>query len=749
MLPYGGGLSSAPVSSSWVYPYGIRNGNFFDYERGGKALNDASLGLDLQIWIARYDPAGQNIWVQSDGGTPTTVLSGLTGVERISLTFDQLMNPTICYVQQGVTKLYFYDGAIQSMATATFPNAVYGIARLDDRRIAFSGQSDIILTTIENGFVGYRLQRDRYLTFYPLEQTQERIIRQAGMNRNWRFQIQLGSESAIVLTGADGVSAAAVVADLCERVGAPYDADAIVGDMMDGFIVNQQTAARSYIESMMAAHFFDGYEDSGVITFRKQSSVAAATYDESELAVIVGSEAKADTLRIKRAQEHEIAKTVNIGYFDVDREFEPSIQTAARYTSANQSETTLNLPMVLGAQKAAQIADRVLRNAWLHRETVSFALPITEIGLRPTDRVILMADGVSNLIKITSINYQLAGVLSCEGVIESLDGLTDAANYVDYQSPAAGASGVFVPSDPTPAPTPLIGYWLDLPLLKDFQPPNGVYVAAGTTGRFSGGALYLSQDGGIDYFAVADLPEAITGVTLTRPEVPSHPFIVDRASVLRVQLDKASNQLSSITTLSALTRNQNVALVGQEIIVFESASFIEPGIYELSGLHRGLRGTDHALATHTDTERFVLLSGAAQRVELENTYLGLSAGAKFVQDRASLDEVTAQIVRYDGIAYKPYSVAHLVAQNTGAGQWALSWLRRSRLDGEWRDGVDVPLAEQTELYEVEVFGGVNLIDEFQVNAPSAVVTAQAGNTVRVYQISNVVGRGWPSDITLT
>ena len=749
MLPYGGGLSSAPVSSSWVHPYGIRNGNFYDYERGGIALNDPSLGLDLQIWIARYDPAGQNIWVQSDGGIRTTVLSGLTGVERISLTFDQLMNPTICYVQQGVTKLYFYDGAVQSMVTSSFPNAIYGIARLDDRRSQFAGQSDIILTTIEGGYVGYRLQRDRYLTFYPLEQTQERVIRQAGMNRNWRFQIQLGGESAIVLTGADGVSAAAVVADLCERTGAPYDADAIVGDMMNGFIVNQQTSARSYIETLMAAHFFDGFEDSGVITFRKQTTVTAGIYDESALVVTDGADAKLDGFRVKRSQEHDISKTVNIGYFDVDREFEPSIQTASRYTSANQSETTINLPMVLGSRKAAQIADRILRNAWLQRETVSFALPITEIGLRPTDRVILNVDGISNLVKITSINYQLAGVLSCEGVIESLDGLTDAANYTDYQSQATGVNGIFTPSDPTPPATPLIGYWLDLPLLKDFQAANGVYVAAGTTGRFAGGALYLSQDGGVDYFAVADLPEAITGVAVSELKAPLHPFIVDRASVLRVQLDKASNALSSITTLSALTRNQNVALIGEELIIFETATLVQPGVYELTGLHRGIRGTDHASASHTAYERFVLLSGVAQRIELENTYLGLSAQAKFVQDRASLDEVEAKTVQYVGNAYKPYSVANLAASQISPGDWRLTWIRRTRLDGEWRDGADVPLAEQSEAYLIEILDGDELLQSIETTSPLAVITAEPGNTARVFQISTTVGRGWPSEITLS
>jgi len=216
-----------------------------------------------------------------------------------------------------------------------------------------------------------------------------------------------------------------------------------------------------------------------------------------------------------------------------------------------------------------------------------------------------------------------------------------------------------------------------------------------------------------------------------------------------VQLDKASNALSSITTLSALTRNQNVALIGEELIIFETATLVQPGVYELTGLHRGIRGTDHASASHTAYERFVLLSGVAQRIELENTYLGLSAQAKFVQDRASLDEVEAKTVQYVGNAYKPYSVANLAASQISPGDWRLTWIRRTRLDGEWRDGADVPLAEQSEAYLIEILDGDELLQSIETTSPLAVITAEPGNTARVFQISTTVGRGWPSEITLS
>jgi hypothetical protein len=35
-----------------------------------------------------------------------------------------------------------------------------------------------------------------------------------------------------------------------------------------------------------------------------------------------------------------------------------------------------------------------------------------------------------------------------------------------------------------------------------------------------------------------------------------------------------------------------------------------------------------------------------------------------------------------------------------SGNLTISWIRRSRVDAEWRDGVGIPLGEESEAYEV-------------------------------------------------
>ncbi len=80
------------------------------------------------------------------------------------------------------------------------------------------------------------------------------------------------------------------------------------------------------------------------------------------------------------------------------------------------------------------------------------------------------------------------------------------------------------------------------------------------------------------------------------------------------------------------------------------------------------------------------------------------------------------------------------------------WVRRTRLNGDWKDAVDVPLSEESERYEVDIMSGVTLKRTITgLTSPTASYTAaqqvtdfgsaQASILVNVYQLSTAVGRG--------
>lgn len=88
----------------------------------------------------------------------------------------------------------------------------------------------------------------------------------------------------------------------------------------------------------------------------------------------------------------------------------------------------------------------------------------------------------------------------------------------------------------------------------------------------------------------------------------------------------------------------------------------------------------------------------------------------------------------------------------------INWIRRSRVDSEWRDGVGIPLGEESELYEVDILDGGNVVRTIEVISPTASYTAaeqttdfgsaQSSLDVKIYQLSAVVGRGYAAEATI-
>jgi hypothetical protein len=77
-------------------------------------------------------------------------------------------------------------------------------------------------------------------------------------------------------------------------------------------------------------------------------------------------------------------------------------------------------------------------------------------------------------------------------------------------------------------------------------------------------------------------------------------------------------------------------------------------------------------------------------------------------------------------------------------------VRRTRIDGTWRDLVDAALGETTESYEVEIMNGATVVRTIVSSAPTVTYTAAQQNTdfgsvrttitARLYQLSATVGR---------
>ena len=308
-------------------------------------------------------------------------------------------------------------------------------------------------------------------------------------------------------------------------------------------------------------------------------------------------------------------------------------------------------------------------------------------------------DGRSRLLRITEIGEHGARDVEARGI--------DPDVYTG--SPPA----------PRPAriPPPLIVgqpfvLFLDLPLLTGSEPPHAGYVAALQSPWPGAIAFYRSPESSNFLLKAVAVAPAVTGVTLDA--LPAGPISrLDRASSFRVRLDGGA--LGSATEL-ALLAGANIAAIENadgewEVLQFQSAVLTAPSTYQLSLLLRGQAGTEGAMRTPVAAgARFVLLDGALARVDMGPDEVGLAytwrcgPANRNIGDASYLDTTHA----FRGLGLRPLSPMHVRGSRSGS-DLILSWVRRTRIGGDSWDSVEVPLAEDTERYEVDILDGPDVV----------------------------------------
>lgn len=200
MIP-AGSPSSVPRIAEFVSPDDVDRDLLTDYERGGTAVNDAALGLNVKSWRCYYDKPSKEVRLSNVNGTQQSVAFVADQITELSFTFDQLMRPMFAFVQATVAKFRWFDPIAAATVVDVIPGAVTSpFLALDDRRDVLIGSSDTVLFYIRDGGVYYRLQRERFSEEHQWAATLPpgitRILR-VGMNRGNRFQVHLQTVSAV------------------------------------------------------------------------------------------------------------------------------------------------------------------------------------------------------------------------------------------------------------------------------------------------------------------------------------------------------------------------------------------------------------------------------------------------------------------------------------------------------------------------------------------------------------------------
>jgi hypothetical protein len=576
----------------------------------------------------------------------------------------------------------------------------------------------------------------------------------------------LGLKNALCQPVAD------IVLDLCRRAGLDtslVDVSLLTeenlqpSDLCCGFVITRQAPAADLIRILMSAYFFDACESDGRIIFVPRGLPSVASIPQEDIGLATDNGRTTETI----GQEQDLPRDVTVIYADPGKDYQQGKQMKTRNSRVvkTKNQITVQIPMTMAPDFARQVAEKTLYLKWLEKNSYVINLWRAYYMLLDATDVILFTDGsVTFRIRATEMHIG-------QGYVSQISGVGD--NSGNYLSTASGgvSSGSGAATVLAVIPATLLALF-DLPLLRDTDAKSGstgfYFSMSSASPNWKGGNLIRSSDNSFFQTIDQDLDNVDFGYTsgiLGNP--PRSPFTWDETNTLTIKMTRG---LLAGDTESNVLNGSNVLIVGNEVLQFVNCIQNMDGSYTISKLLRGRRGTEWAAGfqgayplgvdTHAAGELVVNpYTGLHHHedplaiVNLLRYYRGVTVG----QDESSADTIPFTNTGNDLRPYAPTSIAGArdISQNL-----TITWIRRTRIGGDWLDGQGtVPVSEDSEAYEVDVMSGSSVLRTISgLSSPTASYSAadqttdfgsaQASLTVKVYQISGEIGRGFAGKATI-
>lgn len=540
------------------------------------------------------------------------------------------------------------------------------------------------------------------------------------------------------LNGRSGArSLASVVTEICHGAGVTdMDTTQLYG-VVRGYVIEQVSDARAALQPLMLRYGFDSIERDGVLIFRMRAAQTPQVIDPEQLAISPDVE---NIIEHRREAEAEMTGRVRLRFVQSDADHDIVSEEAVLPDDQTHSVSVNEMPLSMTRTEGRQTVERWLSEARVSRETVRFALPPSMLNIGAGDVISLSGDEQGARYRIDRLEQaelQLADAVRVEPGVYSASDLPEDP----------------VPERPFVAPVPVLPVFLDLPLMTGAEAPHAPYIAVSADPWPGGAAVYSS--GSDEDYSLQDVisRQAVIGFTQT-PLRRASAGVWDNGAPLRVELIAG---LLESRPRDALLNGANLAAIGDgspdnwEVFQFVQATLESPGTYALSGRLRGQLGSDAAIPdVWPEGSTFVLLDQRIAQTNLLRSERRVAKHYRIGPAARGYDDPSYvhQVLAFNGNGLRPYAPVHLRAHRA-ASEDQISWIRRTRLDGDDWEGLDVPLAEEAETYLVQVRSSGSLIREEITAEPRWVYSAamklsdgvSAGYDVQVAQVSASFGPG--------
>lgn len=555
-----------------------------------------------------------------------------------------------------------------------------------------------------------------------------------------------------------------IIADVCARSGMDSDDfeidPSLYSAVIDGYVVSRQTSAVEMIKPLQEIYSFDIVETPSKVLFTSRAQTVKFTIDRGSLGARSARSTGEVGFESSRHSAFDAPRDAAVTYIDADRSYDKNTQIAGRSSGLSTSSISKDIAITMTADLARRAADRMIWEPEIERlkstirADMSYdgALPGNYIGLRVGD---------------AWVNFRIdRKTMGANGIIE-MD--VTSSDPSIYDGATIGEGAEVLPNEPPDDPV-LDVYLFNAPFIDSAgSDPSASWVASSGNNAWQGGALYRSTDGGATFYesgVAAD--QGILG-TVTNALGTANPLFWDRVNTITVEMDYDLHELITLQEISVMN-GLNWAWIGRadgsvgEIVGFSVATLISssPRIYELSNLLRGRRATEYAIAGHLVGDRFVLLSDEIiQTINYGYPDIGREWIYKSVPAYSSEIEIVDTFnFTNTGERAKPRSPVHGRGERDDSNNLTIKWERRTRLFPPGIGYGPVPLDEDSEAYEIDIYNAAftTVVRTISTSSKTASYTAAQQTAdgltpgdpvnIRIYQLSANVGRGHAGEFTV-
>ncbi|MEM6534209.1 MAG: glycoside hydrolase/phage tail family protein [Pseudomonadota bacterium] len=451
---------------------------------------------------------------------------------------------------------------------------------------------------------------------------------------NWQFGHWLNGRSGLI-------ELAAVIEDIAARGGTDVDASGVSG-FVEGYTLESPSNLRTAMAPLQTAFAFDVVEHETGLVFRHRANA-------DQLIIEDGQTIEASLSHVRPLIEAPPTSVV-LNYVSGAGSYEPAVVEARTAGGGAKTEVRVTLPMVLGEGRAQGIAEDLLSET-RDRTGVSFSVGPQTLVAEPGDIVFVEDDGPFFIDAIEDDGLSRAISTRRMGEVSLPNRSVDAGDERPVRTIASLPEFVLLD--------------VDLSLLLGAR---GLFAAVSASPWV--GPVSIEIGGDISYLSPRGEAVSPAGIGRLQSELSSGPLgRWDRRAVIDIVLP--DQQLSS-KSVTAVLNGDNRLLVqgdeGAELIGFLDAELIGEETWRLTGLMRGLQGSQ-ILAFETGAVA-VLVDDRLPPIQMSDVEVSLDLLA-----RAGRSDVRS--LRFDNLADLAWRVGHLRVQARQDGSY-LTWTARDR-----------------------------------------------------------------------